>query len=98
MKKLLSLCPVRQACPVPLETLVTSYYFENQNLIILEIDLLNTSKVQMGKLVNSHLVNLIEDLTEMWIPSEINSPLKRKEVGSTTSPTKLKIPMYTKVL
>ena len=52
----------------------------------------------MGKLVNSHLVNLIEDLTEMWIPSEINSPLKRKEVGSTTSPTKLKIPMYTKVL
>ena len=24
------------------------------------------------------LVNLIEDLTEIWIPSEINSPLKRK--------------------
>ena len=26
--------------------------------------------------VNSHLDNLIEDLTEMKIPSQINSPLK----------------------
>ena len=26
--------------------------------------------------VNSHLVNLIENLTEMIIPSQINSPLK----------------------
>ena len=30
----------------------------------------------MGKLVHSNLVNLIKDLTETKIPSEINQPLK----------------------
>ena len=30
----------------------------------------------MSKLVHSNLVNLIEDLTETRIPSEINQPLK----------------------
>ena len=29
----------------------------------------------MAKLKNSHLINLIEDLTEIRIPSEINPPL-----------------------
>ena len=32
-------------------------------------------KIQMAQLVTSHLVNLIEDLTKMRIPSEINLPL-----------------------
>ena len=36
----------------------------------------NGGKIQMAKLVTSHLVNnLIEDLTKIRIPSEINPPL-----------------------
>ena len=35
----------------------------------------NVGKIQMAKLMSSHLVNLIEDLTEMRISYEINLPL-----------------------
>ena len=35
----------------------------------------NGGKIQMAKLLTSHLVNLIEDLTKIRIPSEINLPL-----------------------
>ena len=35
----------------------------------------NGRKIQMAKLVISHLVNLIEDLTKIRIPSDINPPL-----------------------
>ena len=34
-----------------------------------------SGKIKMVKLVKSHLVYLIEDLTEMKISSEINPPL-----------------------
>ena len=35
----------------------------------------NGGKIQMARLVTNCLVNLIEDLTKMRIPSEINLPL-----------------------
>ena len=48
----------------------SQYPFLNSKKIFKKI-----GKIQIAKLVTSHLVHLIEDLTKIRIPSEINPPL-----------------------